>query len=86
MKKLLIIMILFVSTTILVSAQNVVVTKGGDKYHKENCQYVKGKKDLTKMTLAEAKKKGLAACSVCFADDKNKNKDADKNKTKTKTK
>lgn len=47
-------------------AQTIYVTESGKKFHKKNCTVVKeGKKGLE---LAEAKKKGYTACSVCKPD------------------
>jgi hypothetical protein len=46
----------------------VYVTEGGKKYHKKNCSIVKTGK--TETVLAEAKKKGYTACSVCYKEAK----------------
>lgn len=41
----------------------VYVTESGDKYHKEDCRFLK--KSKIKLTLEEAKEKGYKPCSVC---------------------
>ena len=38
------------------------ITKSGKKYHTENCRYAKNK---IKITLEEAKRKGLEPCNTC---------------------
>lgn len=63
----------------LADAQTVYATEKGKKYHKKNCTVVnEGKKGIE---LAEAKKLGLEACSVCKPDSP-----ADKPKTPAKKK
>ena len=60
-------------------AQTVYSTEKGKKFHKKNCSVVnEGKKGIE---LAEAKKQGLTACSVCKPDSP-----ADKPKTTAKKK
>jgi len=44
----------------------VVVTENGKRYHRENCETLKG--GGVKMTVAEAKKKGKTACKRCKPD------------------
>lgn len=44
-------------------AQNVYVTKTGEKYHKSACHYLKNSKK--EITLEVAKQRGFTACSVC---------------------
>ncbi|MGJ8594137.1 MAG: hypothetical protein ACSHXF_16425 [Aquaticitalea sp.] len=44
-------------------AQNVYVTKTGEKYHKSTCRYLKNSK--TEITLAVAIERSLTACTVC---------------------
>ena len=39
-------------------------TKKGEKFHKKECKTIK-EKDTLKISLKEAKKKGLQACKVC---------------------
>jgi hypothetical protein len=39
-------------------------TQKGEKYHKKDCRIIKDKAAF-KVTLKEAKKKGLQACKVC---------------------
>lgn len=46
-----------------VPAQNVYVTKTGEKYHKSTCHYLKNSKK--EITLDVAKERGFTACSVC---------------------
>lgn len=45
------------------SETKVHITKTGKKWHAKGCQYLK-KSDII-ITLAEAKKRGLTACSKC---------------------
>jgi hypothetical protein len=61
-------LILGVSSSL--QAQTVYVTKGGDKYHKQNCQFAK---NATAMSRADAEKKGLKPCSVCFGESTSQN-------------
>ncbi|TVZ60044.1 hypothetical protein NA63_2592 [Flavobacteriaceae bacterium MAR_2010_105] len=44
-------------------AQSVYTTKTGEKYHKENCRYLKNSKK--EITLEKALALGYAACSLC---------------------
>lgn len=44
-------------------AQTVYITKSGEKYHRESCQYLRKSKIAT--TLADAKVRGYIPCSVC---------------------
>ena len=50
-------------------ARTVYVTATGTRYHKQDCQYVKGKDNLTEMTLAEAEEDMLTPCKVCTPDE-----------------
>ena len=54
--------ILFAVTTTVIS-QNVYTTKTGEKYHKNNCHYLKYSKK--EYTLEKAIQLGFTACSVC---------------------
>ncbi|WP_417558776.1 hypothetical protein [Mesoflavibacter zeaxanthinifaciens] len=64
MKALKILLItLFFTFSLNVSAQTVYTTKTGEKYHKSTCRYLKySKKEIT---LKKAKELGYAACKVC---------------------
>lgn len=54
---------LFVTFSLNVSAQTVYTTKTGEKYHKSTCRYLKySKKGIT---LKKAKELGYVACKVC---------------------
>ena len=47
-------------------AGTVFVTKTGDKYHENGCQYISGKHNLTAYSSAsEAENAGYSPCSVC---------------------
>ena len=61
------------------TTQNVYVTKGGDKYHKKDCQYAK---NATVMSKTDAEKKGLKPCSVCYTTSSTTNKNTKTNTTK----
>lgn len=51
------------SFVVNVSAQTVYTTKTGEKFHKENCKYLKySKKEIT---LQKVLKLGYTPCSVC---------------------
>lgn len=41
----------------------VFVTKSGKKYHKKSCKHISG--SASEITLGEAKKRGMSACSDC---------------------
>lgn len=56
----------FILSISVVSAQTVYKTPSGKKYHTANCRYVKNVS--TKITVAEARKMGLSACSQCRPD------------------
>ena len=49
-------------------SQTVYVTKSGEKYHKDGCQYLSKSKIET--TLSEALKNGYDACKVCKPENK----------------
>lgn len=55
--------VLSVTFTSNVFSQSVYTTKTGEKYHKENCHYLKSSK--YEITLERAKELGYDACSVC---------------------
>lgn len=78
MKKLLVIIICFLSLSTSAQANNflkleyntqskdnvVYITRTGAKYHREYCGYLR--KSSIKISLTEATKKGYTACSKCF--------------------
>lgn len=45
--------------------ETVYVTATGEKYHKANCRYVKGKSNLKSMDKSVAEEAGFDPCSVC---------------------
>ena len=45
--------------------ETVYITKTGDKYHKQDCYYIKGRNTLA-ITLSEANNQGYLPCSVCY--------------------
>lgn len=47
----------------------VVMTKTGERYHRPDCQYVRGKDNLRSMSLVEARQAGYTPCKVCRPDD-----------------
>ncbi|WP_299114346.1 hypothetical protein [uncultured Winogradskyella sp.] len=59
------IVLLFITLSFgyFISAQNVYTTKTGEKYHKNNCHYLKYSKKEIK--LDKAKALGYLACKVC---------------------
>lgn len=42
------------------------VTRTGERYHKENCQFVKGEDDLRRFTKEQAEEYGYTPCSFCI--------------------
>lgn len=52
--------------TSVLSAETVYVTRTGEKYHVEGCQYIEGKDDLREMSAEEAEQAGYEPCSVCI--------------------
>lgn len=43
----------------------VMITKTGEKYHKEDCQYIVGH-EVTSVSISEAIKMGYEPCQICF--------------------
>lgn len=62
MKKLLF-LLLFVLTAHSVHAQTVYITKTGEKYHREDCSYLR--RSSISIGLAEARARGYEPCKVC---------------------
>lgn len=62
-------LVVFVSVTTSVFADEVFVTQKGSKYHKEICRLIKGKKDLSKVDKEGALKGGYTPCKKCFSED-----------------
>lgn len=54
-----------------VSAQTVYTTKTGEKYHKDNCRFLKYSK--TKTTIKKARSLGYLACKICKPTESNTN-------------
>lgn len=53
---------------VVASAQpdtSVYVTKHGKKYHRAGCREIKRSIGIVKMSISDAKAKGLTACKVC---------------------
>ena len=48
------------------NSEEVLVTKSGRKYHKQNCQYVEYKTNTISLSLDEANRAGYEPCKVCF--------------------
>ena len=65
MKKLVCLLILsiFLVSTVNVNAQTVYITKTGSKYHNDGCRYLSQSK--ISIDLASAISKGYGPCSVC---------------------
>ncbi len=47
------------------SEETVVITPGGEKYHRHGCRTIKKSKSLTELTKSEAQAQGYSACGVC---------------------
>lgn len=45
------------------------VSENGEKYHRENCIYIKGKDNLKKYSIDELKSMGYQPCMVCIPDE-----------------
>lgn len=59
----LLLLLVFLGCSQYSPAQTVYTTKTGEKYHNENCRYLKySKKEIT---LKEAIDRGYQACSIC---------------------
>ncbi|MBN2135042.1 MAG: thermonuclease family protein [Acidobacteria bacterium] len=43
----------------------VFVTKSGEKYHRKDCGHIANSQDIEKITVEEAKKRGLEPCKTC---------------------
>ncbi len=52
----------------LVFAEDVFVTQNGKKFHHELCPLIKNK-GAQKISMKEAKEKGLTPCSKCFKEE-----------------
>ena len=64
-------LMVFISGVTFASAEEVYATKNGKKYHKEICRLIKNKKP-EKLDRAEALKKGLEPCHLCYKDESSK--------------
>lgn len=51
------------------SNTQVVVTENGEKYHTNDCRYVKGKDNLQTMTIQDAREAGYEPCEACRPDE-----------------
>lgn len=52
------------------SVETVFVTSTGAKYHLQDCQYIKTKTNVSKISTTDALKIGLLPCKVCHPDEK----------------
>ncbi len=59
--------LLFLAANTLAFAEDVFVTANGQKYHKEDCRFIKGKKSES-IDKEQALKEGYVACQKCFKD------------------
>ena len=62
-------LIMFLSATTYAFAEDVFITQRGSKYHKEECQLIKNKDNLTKLDKKEAIEEGYGPCKRCFKED-----------------
>lgn len=63
MKKLSIILSIFILTSISLVAQTVYVTNTGAKYHSSGCRYLS--RSQIAISLSQALSQGYDACSIC---------------------
>lgn len=54
------------SEHILTETTPVYITQYGEKFHLEDCRYIKNKDNLIKVSIAEAVKAGYEHCEICF--------------------
>jgi methylphosphotriester-DNA--protein-cysteine methyltransferase len=64
---------LVILSPVILFAEDVFVTKQGTKYHNENCPII-ANKDKEKISLEDAKAKGLTPCSKCIGKELSSNK------------
>ena len=62
-------LVVFLSATTCVFAEDVFVTQNGTKYHKEICRLVKNKENVTKLDKKEAIIEDYGPCKRCFKED-----------------
>jgi len=62
-------LIMFLSATTCVFAEDVFMTQRGKKYHKEICRLVKNKDNISKLEKEEAVEEGYGPCKRCFKED-----------------
>ena len=62
-------LIMFLSATTYVFAEDVFITQKGSKYHKEECRLIKNRDNVTKIDKKEAIKEGYGPCKRCFRED-----------------
>lgn len=75
MKKLIVaILCLAVFSPAVLFAEDVFVTKQGTKYHSENCPLI-AKREKGKISLEDAKDKGLTPCAKCIGKELSLNKE-----------
>lgn len=60
--------LLFLAANTLAFAEDVFVTANGQKYHKEDCRFIKGKK-TEKLDKEQAIQQGYVPCQKCFTND-----------------
>lgn len=54
------------SEHIITEMTPVYITQYGEKFHLEDCKYIKDKDNLIKVSIAEAVKAGYEHCEICF--------------------
>lgn len=60
---------MFLSATTCVFAEDVLITQKGAKYHKEECRLVKNKDNVTTLDKKEVVEEGYGPCKRCFKED-----------------
>lgn len=60
--------LLFLAANTLAFAEDVFVTANGQKYHKEDCRFIKDRK-TEKIDKEQATQQGYVACQKCFKSD-----------------
>lgn len=62
-------LVVFLSTTTYVFAEDVFTTPRGSKYHKEICRLVKDNESVVKIEKKQAVEDGYGPCKRCFKED-----------------
>lgn len=62
-------LVMFLSATTHVFAEDVFITQRGSKYHKQECRLIKDRENVTKIEKSEAKEEDYGPCKRCYRED-----------------